>query len=128
MATVITNLLSAIPWIGKDFVEFDLLLNNLCLLPTIGKIDLHALKKGRKIRLEKEEYLMIPYSFVAKLVGFIDGDGYFLIHKIINNFIKINLTISLDINELSTLNYILSILNLGKISIFPKEGKKKLVS
>ena len=46
----------------------------------------------------------------------------------INNFIKINLTISLDINELSTLNYILSILNLGKISIFPKEGKKKLVS
>jgi hypothetical protein len=42
LATVITNLLSAIPWIGTDLVEFShLLLISLfilAILPTIGTV------------------------------------------------------------------------------------------
>jgi hypothetical protein len=44
LATVITNLLSAIPWMGQSFVEST---NNIeCILPTIGIVSPHALKKG----------------------------------------------------------------------------------
>jgi hypothetical protein len=52
------------------------------------------------------------------LVGLIDGDGYICIIKTSKGFIKINLTISLHINDLSTLEYILSVLGLGKITVY----------
>jgi len=124
LATVITNLLSAIPWIGKDFVESHNYME--LILSTIGIVSPHALKKGNKIRgnIEKTSFLSIPYSFLAMLVGFIDGDGYILINKTTKGFIKINLTISLNINDLSTLNYIQSVLRLGKITVYPKSGIK----
>lgn len=48
-ATVITNLLSAIPWIGKDMVESNTPLMGLF---TIGTISPHAFKNGRKRRSE----------------------------------------------------------------------------
>jgi hypothetical protein len=54
------------------------------------------------------------------LIGLIDGDGYFLIHKTPKNYIKINLTISLHINDLPLLQYIHSILKLGKVSVYSK--------
>jgi hypothetical protein len=42
LATVITNLLSAIPWVGADLVEFPHLLGIslfiLAILPTIGTL------------------------------------------------------------------------------------------
>ena len=67
MATVITNLLSAIPVFGQDLVESnyqrELLSclvyewNSIPVLATIGTVSTQALKKGRKIRLSKEEYL-----------------------------------------------------------------------
>jgi len=55
LATVITNLLSAIPWVGTDLVEFSHLLFIslfiLAILPTIGSViirlyegELHVLK------------------------------------------------------------------------------------
>lgn len=117
-ATVITNLMSAIPWIGNDFVES---INIIELtLPTIGLISPHALKKGKKIRSDKSKFLSIPNSFLAKLVGFIDGDGYILIHKTEKGFIKINLTISLDIRDLSLLHHIQSTLGIGIIKTYPK--------
>ena len=50
-ATVITNLLSAIPVFGHDLVE---LKNKLI---TIGKISVHAFKNGRTHRSEEEKYL-----------------------------------------------------------------------
>jgi quinol-cytochrome oxidoreductase complex cytochrome b subunit len=56
-ATVITNLLSAIPWIGKDFVEFEFFnffnaetifyLIIFFSLTTIGALNIRALK-GQK--------------------------------------------------------------------------------
>lgn len=123
MATVITNLLSAIPWIGQSFVEWTNIIE--CSLPTIGIISKQALK-GRVERsiISKNEFLSIPYSFLAMLIGFIDGDGYISITKSTKGFITLNLTISLHINDLSVLQYIQSILNLGRINLYPKSGEK----
>lgn len=89
-------------------------------LPTIGIVSPHALKKGKKIRSDKSEFLSIPPSFLAMLVGFIDGDGFILVHKTAKGYIKINLVISLDIKDLSLLYFIHSILGIGKINVYPK--------
>jgi len=130
LATVITNLLSAIPVFGQDIVELKNvteifssypLKNEITittLLPTIGTVSNHALKKGKKIRIDKKEYLSIPYQFVAFLAGFIDGDGYFQITKTTKGFITIKLKIVLQLEDLSTLEYIQSILKLGKLNIY----------
>jgi LAGLIDADG endonuclease len=116
LATVITNLLSAIPLFGPDLVE----LTNI--LPTIGKISVHALKKGRlkKSEIDKKEYINIPNSFLSMLLGLIDGEGFITIHKTTKGYIKINLIIEFNIRDLSILQYIHSILNLGKITILSK--------
>ena len=133
-ATVITNLLSAIPVFGHDLVEsiqykiflsgnfvLDYLLFesffpatpsfvglspeikvddftilstlSIPVLPSVGIVSPHAFKKGVKKRLNKLEYLSIPYQFLSYLVGLIDGDGYISIIKTTKGYIKINLTI-----------------------------------
>lgn len=167
MATVITNLLSAIPWLGKSLVEsinvkllylvlirniiiniywkkivcismfgfikqiyllFYVLLNflkNLSLLDTIGIVNPHAYKKGRKLINNKDKFLSISYSFLSMLVGLIDGDGYISITKTLKGYIRINLIISLDIRDLAMLVYIKSILKVGKINTYPKNKVKK---
>jgi hypothetical protein len=94
-------------------------------LDTIGIISPHALKKGRKLVIDKKEFLDIPYSFIAMLVGFIDGDGYICVIKAKQKYIKICLVISLDIKDLSLLEYIQSVLKLGIIKTYPKKGTKK---
>jgi LAGLIDADG endonuclease len=90
-------------------------------LGTIGIISPHALKKPRT---DKSKFLSIPRAFLSMLAGLIDGDGYFLIHRTTKGYIKINLTISLNIRDLSILKYIHSELNLGKITTYPKKGKQ----
>lgn len=115
-ATVITNLMSAIPWIGQDVVES----KNKTELPIIGTISPYALKRGKKERLNKFGLLSIPYSFIAMLVGIIDGDGYILIGKTAKGYININLTVSLNIRDISVLQHIESILKIGKIITYPK--------
>ena len=119
-ATVITNLMSAIPWVGQDIVESNNIIDYLAyILPTIGSVNINALKKGNKrIRSDKKEYLTIPSSFIAFLVGFIDGDGYIQLTKSTKGFIAIKLIISVHLNDLSTLQYIHSVLKLGKITIY----------
>jgi hypothetical protein len=123
-ATVITNLISAIPWIGQDIVESKkiiIIIYSLfiiyTMLPIIGEIHKNAIKKFNKI-LNKKDYISLPSSFLAFLVGIIDGDGYIQITKTTKGFITIKLIISLHLNDLSTLEYINSTLNLGKISIY----------
>jgi serine/threonine protein kinase len=135
LATVITNLLSAIPIFGQDIVE----LNNITelsnsffyeafisntkfmeVLPTIGIVSPHALKKGKNLRTEAykvEEYLSLPYQFIAFLAGFIDGDGYIPIIRTTKGFISIKLVITLSLEDLSTLEYIHSALKMGKLTI-----------
>jgi hypothetical protein len=123
-ATVITNLMSAIPWLGQDIVEltnhtnlyfYTLLLSSL---PVIGIVHINALKKLKSNTLNKEEYLTIPTSFIAFLVGIIDGDGYIQITRTGKGFITMKLTVSLHIEDLSTLEYIKSVLKLGKINVY----------
>lgn len=124
MATVITNLISAIPWIGQDIVELKkiiIITYSLfiiyTMLPTIGEIHSNTKKKFDKI-FNKKDYLSMPPSFLGFLVGIIDGDGYIQITKTTKGYITIKLVISLHLNDLSTLEYIHSTLNLGKISIY----------
>ena len=89
------------------------------MLPTIGTVSIHALKKGnRKIRLDKKEYLSIPPSFLAFLVGLIDGDGYIQVTRTTKGFITIKLVISLHLEDISTLEYIRSVLKIGKLTIY----------
>jgi hypothetical protein len=86
-------------------------------LPTIGTVSKYALKtRNTKIRLDKKEYLSIPSSFLAFLVGFIDGDGYIQITSTTKGFITIKLVISIHLEDISTLKYIQSVLKLGKIT------------
>ena len=53
-ATVITNLMSAIPWVGKDIVESNYFADSCItayslssLFPTIGTVNTNALKKRK---------------------------------------------------------------------------------
>ena len=123
-ATVITNLISAIPWIGQDIVEsikitvfiFSLFIL-FSILPTIGNVHKNALKKFNKI-LNKRDYISIPSSFLAFLTGLIDGDGYIQITKTTKGFITMKLVISLQLEDISTLEYIHSTLKLGKLNVY----------
>ena len=132
-ATVITNLLSAIPWIGKDLVEFGNLDNNfnyfitLNFLPIIGVVNSKALHKI-KLRSDKEklDMLKIPRDFLSMFVGLIDGDGYIAITKTPKNYIRIDLVISLDIRDLDLINYIHSVLKIGRVNKYPKTHLVKL--
>ncbi len=122
------RLYQAIPFIGKDLVESTKKISTLPtggvvikreVLPSIGTVNKNALKKGRKeLMTDKKEYLSIPSSFIAFLVGFIDGDGYIQITKTTKGYIAIKLVISLHLNDLSTLEYIRSVLKIGKITIY----------
>lgn len=115
-ATVITNLMSAIPWIGQDIVESTNLIK-LSILPVLGSVHINAIKKVSNTVSEKE-LTSIPNSFLAFLAGLIDGDGYFQLTKTTKGFTTMKLVISLHLKDLSTLEYIRSVLNLGKITIF----------
>lgn len=132
MATVITNLLSAIPIFGQDLVEsnYDIkiftylgteILNLITLpvLPTVGTISIHALKKGKQIqiRLDKKDYLSIPDKFISFLVGLIDGNGQIKISRTTKGFIAIKLVITLSLEDLCILEYLQSVLKLGSIEI-----------
>lgn len=125
--------MSAIPFFGQDLVEsdiatkifirlgievFNLKSTVIPILPTVGIVSSQAFKKGKQIRLDKKEYLSIPYPFIAFLVGLIDGDGYIQITKTTKGFITIKLSIGLGLEDLTTLEYIHSVLKLGQITIF----------
>jgi hypothetical protein len=89
------------------------------MLPTIGTVSAHALKRGNKnIRLDKKEYLSIPSPFLAFFAGLIDGDGYIQVTRTTKGFITIKLVVSLHLDDISTLEYIHSVLKLGKISVY----------
>lgn len=75
------------------------------------------MKKVKSIT-SKEDYMSIPSSFLAFLVGLIDGDGYIQITKTSKGFITMKLSISLHLDDISTLEYINSILKLGKINVY----------
>ena len=94
-------------------------LNKDISLPTIGIIHKSVSNRGNKaLRLNKQEYISIPFSFIAFLVGFIDGDGYIQVTKTSKGFITIKLVISLHLEDISSLEYIHSVLKIGKINVY----------
>jgi hypothetical protein len=101
--------------------------NNQILFEIIGVVSPHAHKKGRKLSIDKDKILNIPYSFLAMLVGLIDGDGYISITKTPKGYIRVNLIISLNIRDLPLLEYIKSTLCIGNINTYPKIKTCKLV-
>ncbi len=92
----------------------------ICLkkLPVIGTINYKS-RTSKLNRLSMAEYLAIPKSFLAFLIGFIDGDGFIGIKK--NNYdcITVHLTLSLHLDDIAILNYIQSVLKIGKIYYYP---------
>jgi LAGLIDADG endonuclease len=87
------------------------------MLPCIGTVSGYALKKWNKnIRLNKKKYLTIPSTFIAFLVGLIDRYGYIKVTITNKGFITIKLVISIHLDDIYTLQYIQSILKLGKIT------------
>jgi hypothetical protein len=63
------------------------------------------------------------------LVGFIDGDGCIFINKTTKGYIKINLTIGgckAARRDISILQYIQSILDIGKVTVYSKNDTCKL--
>jgi hypothetical protein len=69
--------------------------------------------------LNENEYLSIPTSFLGFLVGLIDGDGYIQVTKTEKGYIAIKLIISIHLEDISVLNYIQSVLKIGKIKTYP---------
>ena len=117
--------MSAIPWVGQDIVESKEITKIyseaiiLSTLPVIGTVHKNALKKGKNnSRLKNQEYLTIPSSFLAFFAGLVDGDGYIQITKTTKGFITMKLVISLHLEDLSTLQYINSVLKVGKLNIY----------
>lgn len=69
--------------------------------------------------MSESEYLSIPKSFLAFLVGFIDGDGTIsIITRKNQNGVAMVLTISIHLEDLAVLNYIQSVLKFGRIQIY----------
>lgn len=146
LATVITNLLSAIPWIGQDFVEFEKLLLFIITLSifyylitkcnnnmnTIGKVNESALR-GKKSRTDQEKQAFlysISYEFISMLRqrrGLIDGDGYIAITKIGLDNIRMELILSVDIKDLKLLQHIQNVLKIGRINEYPNSSTAKLI-
>ena len=148
-ATVITNLLSAIPWIGQDFVEFEKLLLFIITLSifyyyftaehhynmtTIGKVNESALRGRRKssrTHQDKQAFLSsISYDFMSMLRqrrGLIDGDGYIAITKIGLDTIRMELVLSVDIKDLKLLQHIKDVLKIGRINEYPNISTAKLI-
>ena len=117
--------MSAIPWVGQDIVELKEITEiyseaiYMSSLPSIGTVHKNALKKGKNSsRLENQEYINIPVSFLAFFAGLVDGDGYIQITKTTKGFITMKLVISLHLEDLSTLEYINSVLKVGKLNIY----------
>jgi LAGLIDADG endonuclease len=135
-ATVITNLLSAIPWIGKDFVEFEFLnfFTNetffylvIFIIPiVVNEKNIRALR-GQKIRTasDKKYAENIPYAFMAMFAGLVDGDGYISITNA-SGYIRLQLIIALHIRDVEMLNHIQSVLRVGRVNIYPASETAKL--
>lgn len=142
-ATVITNLLSAIPFIGGDIVPFTQFLPLYLIFIYIIFIcdnNNHDLVKHNNNKTLKNINITetinkssIDPILLYKFIGFIDGDGYIRVTKRLKkipgkgeiDYISISLVINLNENDLDLLNKFKSELNLGQVyNITPKKGNK----
>lgn len=84
------------------------------VLPIIGT-PYSKSRINRSKWLSESEYLSIPKSFLAFLAGFIDGDGTISIMTRKSHLVTMQLTISIHLEDLAILNYIQSVLKIGRI-------------
>lgn len=85
-ATVITNLFSAIPWIGTDQVELKPFNYQELSLPIFGIINKKA---NQKLRMNKDYMKNISVKILSLFKGFVDGDGYIKITKTPKGYIRL---------------------------------------
>lgn len=120
MATVITNLLSAIPFIGNDIVPF------IIILPLYFQYYIFNKQEFKKEELKKENKFIINQEFkdkLAFLVGFIDGDGYLRVSKK-GKYIVMSLVLNLAQREYDFLCKIRDTLNMGTVYYITSKYKK----
>jgi hypothetical protein len=131
MATVITNLLSAIPFIGGDIVPFIFIFifyNVLYFYTSQIYYSINNIKENNQSFSKKENstsktqilFDSINKDLLSLIVGFIDGDGYFRITKKTKlssnkDYITIALIINLNENDTKLLEYFYDNLKIGKI-------------
>lgn len=145
MATVITNLLSAIPFIGKDIVPLIIFITLYYIVYYIIKsnkeedISINDVSNSieNKVNSGVEDIKLKTHNseFAALLswiVGFIDGDGYIRVTKKKTgvegkpekDYITITLVINLHKNDYNLLCEIRDILGVGKVFYINKKSKK----
>lgn len=132
-ATVITNLLSAIPFIGGDLVPLSiilplyLLINYKYLLIKIKNIYFKYLFNLYKNKSYIHTNILIDNKIWGLIIGFIDGDGYIRVTKKIKdnkNYIYISLVVNLNIKDQATLEYFYDKTKIGKIFKITVKNKK----
>lgn len=74
-------------------------------------------KRGRRLRTSDDKlyYKNISHAFLAVFIGFIDGDGYIKLTRTTTGYIAMELVISVDVRDKSTLDYFYSTIKLGRI-------------
>lgn len=129
-ATVITNLMSAVPWIGQDIVETLLTTCETLLIasiPVIGTINWKVIRAGRKAPYSEHEiknFLQIPYNVVARFVGLADAEGVISVNHTGTGFVRIFLKITVHVRDASLLQSVrASLLNIGNIHAVDAAGK-----
>lgn len=60
-------------------------------------------------------------------IGLIDGDGYLAITQANRGYIRIELILSLDVRDLDLLKYLLSVLKIGRVNIYPNINTAKFI-
>ena len=60
-------------------------------------------------------------------IGLVDGDGYIAITRTVKGFISFELVISLDVRDLELLEYVKSVLNIGRIKAYPNLSAVKYI-
>lgn len=128
-ATVITNMASAVPYIGSDLVQFlwggfkteDPIRNNLKILKYAGKsyklTNIGRQSAGIGIRYYSQipQRLNLEDLTYAKLSGLIEGDGWFSISKK-GKYLTYELGIELDIRDIDLIYQIRELLGVGTIT------------
>lgn len=60
-------------------------------------------------------------------IGLIDGDGYLAITQANRGYIRIELILSLNVRDLDLLKYLLSVLKIGRVNIYPNINTAKFI-
>lgn len=127
MATVITNLLSAIPFIGGDLVPLSIILPS-CFFLFICNFNFKRFISNSLILNHRDSKIKdnnLDYNLLALIVGFIDGNGYLRITSKSKNYIYISLVVNLHEKNKDLLDYFQTVLQIGRVYyITPKKGNK----